>query len=59
VEFTRKGRFVRQFNVDAAQGGAFGIAIRKIGQLIRFAFVNDNANDLTVTDRPRSELAED
>src|SRR6516225_536337 len=59
VEFTRKGRFVRQFNVDAAQGGAFGIAIAKVGHLIRFAFVNDNANDLTVTDRPRSELAED
>ena len=31
VEFTRKGRFVRQFNVDAAQGGAFGIAIAKVG----------------------------
>src|SRR6202035_628397 len=25
VEFTRTGRFVRQFNVDAAEGGAFGI----------------------------------
>src|SRR6516162_7655314 len=59
VEFTRKGRFVRQFNIDAAQGGAFGIAIRKVGHLIRFAFVNDNANDLTVTDRPRSDLAEE
>ena len=59
VEFTRKGRFVRQFNIDAAQGGAFGIAIRKVGHLIRFTFVNDNANDLTVTDRPRSDLAEE
>ena len=59
VEFTRKGRFVRQFNIDAAQGGAFGIAIVKVRHLVRFAFVDDNANDLTVTDRPRSELPED
>jgi DNA-binding beta-propeller fold protein YncE len=56
VEFTRTGRFVRQFNVDAAQGGAFGIGISSVGQFVRFAFVNDNANDLTVTDRKRSEL---
>ena len=27
VEFTTTGRFVRQFNVDAAEGGAFGIGL--------------------------------
>jgi hypothetical protein len=26
VEFTKRGEFVREFNVDASQGGAFGIA---------------------------------
>jgi len=26
VEFTKSGEFVREFNVDAGQGGAFGIA---------------------------------
>jgi hypothetical protein len=51
VEFTRKGRFVRQFNVDAAEGGAFGIGVASVGDLVRFAFVDDNAVDLTVTDR--------
>jgi hypothetical protein len=25
VEFTKSGKFVREFNVDAGQGGAFGI----------------------------------
>jgi DNA-binding beta-propeller fold protein YncE len=51
VEFTRTGRFVRQLNVDAAEGGAFGIGIGSVGALVRFAFVDDNAVDLTVTDR--------
>jgi hypothetical protein len=51
VEFTRTGRFVRQFNVDAAEGGAFGVGVVSISDLVRFAFVDDNAVDLTVTDR--------
>jgi DNA-binding beta-propeller fold protein YncE len=51
VEFTRTGRFVRQFNIDAAEGGAFGIGVANVGDLVRFAFVDDNAVDLTVTDR--------
>ena len=51
VEFTRTGGFVRQFNVDAAEGGAFGIDVASVGDLVRFAFVDDNAVDLTVTDR--------
>jgi DNA-binding beta-propeller fold protein YncE len=59
VEFTRKGRFVRQFNVDAAQGGAFGIGLASVGRFVRFAFIDDNASDLTVTDRKRPELPDD
>jgi len=55
VEFTRTGRFVRQFNVDAAEGGAFGIGVASLGDLVRFAFVDDNAVDLTVTDRRTPE----
>jgi hypothetical protein len=51
VKFTRTGRFVRQLNVDAAEGGAFGIGIGSVGALVRFAVVDDNAADLTVTDR--------
>ena len=56
VEFTRTGRFVRQFNVDAAEGGAFGIGLASVSKLVRFAFVNDNAVDLTVTDRKSPKL---
>jgi DNA-binding beta-propeller fold protein YncE len=59
VEFTRTGRFVRQFNVDAAEGGAFGIGLASVSNLVRFAFVNDNAVDLTVTDRKSPELPND
>jgi len=56
VEFTTTGRFVRQFNVDAAEGGAFGIGLASVSKLVRFAFVDDNAVDLTVTDRKSPEL---
>ena len=55
VEFTRAGSFVRQFNVDAAEGGAFGFAIANVAAVVRFAFVDDNANDLTVIDRTNPE----
>ena len=59
VEFTRTGRFVRQFNVDATEGGAFGIGLASVSNLVRFAFVDDNAVDLTVTDRKSPELPND
>jgi hypothetical protein len=53
VEFTPAGQFVRQFNVDAAQGGAFGIGLAQISRdTARLAVVDDNANDLIVIDRP-------
>jgi hypothetical protein len=52
VEFTRQGKFVTQFNVDAAQGGAFGIGVARVsGDVDRLVFVDDNANDMTVLDR--------
>ena len=59
MEFTRTGRFIRQFNVDAAEGGAFGIGLASLSKLVRFAFVDDNAVDLTVTDRKSPELPDD
>jgi hypothetical protein len=31
VEFTKSGEFMREFNVDASQGGAFGIATEPSG----------------------------
>jgi len=52
VEFTKQGKFVAQFNVDAGQGGAFGIGVAEVRpDIVRFVYVDDNANDVTVLDR--------
>ena len=52
VEFTKEGKFVTQFNVDAAQGGAFGIGVARVSRDVdRLVVVDDNANDMTVFDR--------
>ena len=49
VEFTRSGRFVREYNVDASQGGAFGIDTlsRAIGGF-NYAVIDDVTNSLSV-----------
>jgi hypothetical protein len=53
VEFTKQGKFVTQFNVDAGQGGAFGIGVAEVSpDIVRFVVIDDNANDMTVLDRP-------
>jgi hypothetical protein len=52
VEFTKSGKFVGQFNLDAGQGGAFGIGIALVDQeTARLAVVDDNANDIIVIDQ--------
>jgi hypothetical protein len=52
VEFTKTGRFVGQFNVDAGQGGAFGIGIALLNfTTARLAAVDDNASDILVIDQ--------
>jgi hypothetical protein len=49
VEFTRSGEFVREFNVDASQGGAFGIATVLAGYpRFNFAAVDDVPNTISV-----------
>jgi hypothetical protein len=53
VEFTSGGTFVREFNVDAGQGGAFGIAtVLSEGAGPNFAHVNDNTNSVAVYQLP-------
>jgi hypothetical protein len=50
VEFTKSGKFIREFNVDAGQGGAFGIAtVLSAEHGFNFAAVDDNANDISVS----------
>jgi hypothetical protein len=48
VEFTTRGQFVREYNVDASQGGAFGLDTAAHG-LFNYAVIDDVTNSLTVT----------
>jgi uncharacterized protein (TIGR03118 family) len=48
-EFTPKGKFVGQFQIDpGAAGGAFGLAVQDVNGQIRFAAVDDNTNSLDI-----------
>jgi DNA-binding beta-propeller fold protein YncE len=46
VEFTTKGKFIGQFSISTAQGGAFGVATSSTGR--QFAAVNDNTNSVEI-----------
>jgi hypothetical protein len=48
VEFTTSGRFVGQFSIDPAQGGAFGLAVSNVGGILRLAAVEDVTNSVDV-----------
>jgi hypothetical protein len=52
VEFTKNGTksgtFVSQFNIDVAQGGAFGIAVGVSAGAPRLAVVDDTVPNLTI-----------
>jgi len=48
VEFTPGGKFVGEFSLDPAPGGAFGLAVTDVGGLLRLAAVDDNTNSLDV-----------
>jgi hypothetical protein len=49
VEFTKWGRFIREYNVDSSQGGAFGIdVLREAPDGFNYAVVDDVTNDLAV-----------
>jgi uncharacterized protein YjiK len=49
VEFTKSGEFIREFNVDASQGGAFGIAtVLASSPRFNFAAVDDVPNTISV-----------
>jgi hypothetical protein len=53
VEFTRWGEFVREYNVDASQGGAFGIDTVLTGNAaFNYAAIDDNTDNLSVIDLP-------
>jgi DNA-binding beta-propeller fold protein YncE len=47
VEFTKWGQFVREYNVDSSEGGAFGIDTLP-GAPFNFAVIDDVTNNLNV-----------
>ncbi len=56
VEFTQYGQFVREYNVDPSEGGAFGIDIRCDGYSVcDFAVVDDVTNYLSIVQLPRQQ----
>jgi hypothetical protein len=55
VEFTTAGMFVREFNIEATQGGAFGLATATtlgFPVLLSFAAVDDISNSVLVRSVP-------
>ena len=48
VEFTVTGQFVKQFSVNPAFGGSFGLAVETFGGVSKFAAVDDNVPDILV-----------
>ena len=48
VEFTIRGKFVREISIDPNLDGPFGIAFAQFNGLDELPFVNDNNNTLTV-----------
>jgi sugar lactone lactonase YvrE len=52
VEFTRHGKFVAEFQVDASAGGAFGIALQDVDGQVRFAAVDDVTNTVSIWTLP-------
>lgn len=55
VEFTRSGHFVREYDVDPSQGGAFGIDTVLHGGAFNYAVVDDVTNSLAVYGLPAAD----
>ena len=55
VEFTRSGLFVREYNVDSSQGGAFGIDTVLHGGGFNYAVIDDVTNSISVYGLPAAE----
>jgi hypothetical protein len=54
VEFTRWGEFVREYNVDSSQGGAFGLDARRDEDGgLNLALIDDVTNNLLVIREPQ------
>jgi hypothetical protein len=52
VEFTKWGQYVREYDVDSSQGGAFGLDVRASGDGFDYAVIDDVTNTFTITHLP-------
>jgi DNA-binding beta-propeller fold protein YncE len=52
VEFTKSGEFAAEYDVDASQGGAFGLDTVTDGAVFNYAAVDDVTNSLSVFGLP-------
>lgn len=60
VEFTRSGRFVREYNVDAGQGGAFGLdTVFDSDGGFNYAAVDDVTNSISIYRLPARRDTDD
>jgi hypothetical protein len=50
VEFTTAGKFIREINIEATQGGAFGLAVNS-STVFNFAAVDDITNSVIIRGR--------
>jgi hypothetical protein len=48
VEFTKGGEFIREYNVDSSEGGAFGLDTQSSGPF-NYAVIDDVTNSLSVS----------
>jgi hypothetical protein len=54
LEYTRKGEFVRLYDVDTSQGGAFGLdTVLEDDAGFNYAFIDDVTNNLSVMKLPK------
>jgi len=55
VEFTVDGQFVSELSVDAAAGGAFGLATMFHDGVVTLAAVDDNTSSLLIWTIPAGQ----
>jgi hypothetical protein len=57
LEFRPRGAFVNAMSLDPAEGAAFGLAVKKVGQSYWLATVNDDTNTLDIRVASTKNLA--
>jgi hypothetical protein len=56
LEFRPRGAFVNSLSLDPAEGAAFGLVVKKVGQSFWLGTVNDDTNTLDIRIASKSNL---